>query len=310
MKIYLDMAKKKLAKVQDIPGMKIYDGPDGPEMYTTDPRFLKGNNWLELMWEAKRICHKVKIAYIESPGAEPKTLVVAPKNLSSSVNGWEVEDLPSEGFEGKMYSLANIIAAEITDETYKDPYADPEYFVAELNNFSAKRQSAINTIKDNINKISLNELRLGDDVDKRIWEAVLPEMRKHLGGEASIFDRIHFDGDVAFTEAGNALLESAVIEPCLDEYWELHEKGAYTSEWTEKDVSEFKESIKARWAHMMGMAYMAMNGTLDKNLTLESTLGTPWEKDFKIMRMLCGEIVSQDASAPADDKGSFPELPF
>ena len=32
------MAKKKLAKVQDIPGMKIYDGPDGPEMYATDKR--------------------------------------------------------------------------------------------------------------------------------------------------------------------------------------------------------------------------------------------------------------------------------
>ena len=39
------MAKKKLAKVQDIPGMKIYDGPDGPEMYTTDPRFHKGNKY-------------------------------------------------------------------------------------------------------------------------------------------------------------------------------------------------------------------------------------------------------------------------
>ena len=43
------MAKKKLAKVQDIPGMKIYNGPDGPEMYTTDKRFSKGSDWLELM---------------------------------------------------------------------------------------------------------------------------------------------------------------------------------------------------------------------------------------------------------------------
>ena len=136
------MAKKKLAKVQDIPGMKIYDGPDGPEMYTTDPRFHKGNNWLELMFEAKRICHKVKITYIESPGAEPKTLVVTPKKLSSSVNGWEVEDLPTEGFEGKMYSLANIIAAEITDETYKDPYDDPAYIIAESKYFLAKHSAS------------------------------------------------------------------------------------------------------------------------------------------------------------------------
>jgi hypothetical protein len=71
-------------------------------------------------------------------------------------------------------------------------------------------------IKDNINKISLCELGLGDDVDIRIWEAVLPEMRKHLDGESSIFD---------CAEAGNALLESAVIEPCLDEYWELMKRG-------------------------------------------------------------------------------------
>lgn len=127
------MAKKKLklSKVQDIPGMKIFDGPNGPEMYTTDPRFHKGKKWLDLIWEAKRICHKVKITYIESPGAELKTLVVAPKKLCSSVKGWEVEDLPSEGFEGKMYSLENITAAEIIDETFKDPYDDPAYLIAE-----------------------------------------------------------------------------------------------------------------------------------------------------------------------------------
>lgn len=51
------MAKKKLAKVQDIPGMKIYDSPDGPEMYATDKR----GGWPDLYWEAKRICHKVRI---------------------------------------------------------------------------------------------------------------------------------------------------------------------------------------------------------------------------------------------------------
>lgn len=31
-------------------------------------------------------------------------------------------------------------------------------------------------IKDNIDKISLRELGLGDDVDIRIWEAVLPDL--------------------------------------------------------------------------------------------------------------------------------------
>ena len=71
-------------------------------------------------------------------------------------------------------------------------------------------------IKDNIDKISLRELGLGDDVDLRIWETFLPEIRKHLDGESSIFD---------CTEAGNALVESAVINPCLEEYWELNEKG-------------------------------------------------------------------------------------
>lgn len=106
------MAKKKLAKVQDIPGMKIYDGPDGPEMCATDKR-----------------------------------------------GGW------------------------------------PDLYM-----------------------ISLNELGLGDDVDKRIWEAMLPQMRKHLGGESSIFDGIQYRGQFdAYSEAGNALLESAVIDPCLDE---------------------------------------------------------------------------------------------
>ena len=106
------MAKKKLAKVQDIPGMKIYDSPDGPEMCATDKR-----------------------------------------------GGW------------------------------------PDLYM-----------------------ISLNKLGLGDDVDKRIWEAMLPQMRKHLGGESSIFDGIQYRGQFdAYSEAGNALLESAVIDSCLDE---------------------------------------------------------------------------------------------
>ena len=150
-------------------------------------------------------------------------------------------------------------------------------------------------IKDNIDKIPLKEL--GDDVDIRIWEAMLPEIRKHLDGESSIFD---------CPEAGNALLESAVIEPCLDEYWNLNEKGAYTSEWTEKDVREFKEIIKARWSHIMWMANEAMNGTLNENL--EKNLDESWERDFKIMRMLCGEITAQDVAAPKVDDNS--DLPF
>jgi hypothetical protein len=305
------MAKKKLAKVQDIPGMKIYDGPDGPdgpEMYATDPRYYKGADWLNFIWEAKRICRKVKITYLESPEAEPQTLVIAPYKPTNSVNGWEVGDLPSKGFECKMYSLANIIAAEITDETFKDPYADPAYVVAESNYFLAKR-SAINTIKDNIDKISLRELGLGDDVDIRIWEAMLPQIRKHINDEPSIFDGIQCDRQFeGYSEASIALLESAVIDPCLDEYWEINEKGAYTSEWTEKDVSEFKENIKARWSYIMWLANEAMNGTLNEHP--EKILDEAWERDFKIMCLLCGRITALDVPTQVDDNDSFPELPF
>ena len=117
-------------------------------------------------------------------------------------------------------------------------------------------------IKGNIDKVSLNEF--GDDT--HIWEVMLPEIRKHLDGESSIFDGIRcnhqFEG---YSEAGIALLESAVIDPCLDEYWELNEKGAYTFEWTEKDDREFSDYIKARWSYMMWMAYEAMNGKLEKS---------------------------------------------
>lgn len=67
-------------------------------------------------------------------------------------------------------------------------------------------------IKGNIDKVSLNEL--GDDT--HIWEVMLPEIRKHLDGESSIFNGIRcnhqFEG---YTEAGNALVESAVIAPLL-----------------------------------------------------------------------------------------------
>ena len=126
------MSKKKLAKVQDISGMKIYDGPDGPEMYTSDPKYRKGNEWVEYMLEAKRKCLKVKITYLESPGAEPKTVVVAPFKMSNSVEGWVIEDLPFEGFVGHKYLLSNVITAEITDETFLDPYDDPAYVIAEF----------------------------------------------------------------------------------------------------------------------------------------------------------------------------------
>lgn len=69
---------------------------------------------------------------------------------------------------------------------------------------------------------------------------------------------------------------------------------------------------------MMWMAYEAMNGKLEEKLTFKSTLGTTWEKildeawerDFKIMHLLCGEITAQDVPASVDENDSFPELPF
>ena len=149
-------------------------------------------------------------------------------------------------------------------------------------------------IKENIDKISLDEL--GDDT--RIWDVMLPQIRKHLDGESSIFDGIEcnrqFEG---YTEAGIALVESAVIVPCLENYWNCSEGGGYTFEWTEKDDREFSEYIKARWSYMMWLANEAMNGTLNENLTFKSTLGTTWEKildedlerDFKLVSLLCGE---------------------
>jgi len=126
------MAKKKRSNIQDIPSMKVNDGSDGPEMCTTDPRFRTGREWLGLMREAKRDCRKVKITYQESPETAPRTLVIAPYKLCNSVEGWAVEDLPPEGFKGPSYSLQHILAAELTDETFKDPYDDPAYVIAEL----------------------------------------------------------------------------------------------------------------------------------------------------------------------------------
>ena len=115
------MAKKKLAKIQDIPDMKIFDGPNGPEMYTTDPKFSGGSGWLTLMAEAKMQCRKVKIKYLETPESEPKTLVVAPVKLMQSVAGWEFEDLSVAGQLLGRYSLQKIVEAEMTDDKFEEP---------------------------------------------------------------------------------------------------------------------------------------------------------------------------------------------
>ena len=72
------------------------------------------------------------VTYQESPEAEPKTLVIAPYKLENSVEGWAVYDLPPEGFKGPRYPLKSIIAAELTDETFEDPYKDPAYVIAEM----------------------------------------------------------------------------------------------------------------------------------------------------------------------------------
>ena len=112
--------------------MKIYEGPDGPEIYNIDPMSHQGDEWVELMAEAKRKCLKVKMTYLVTPSSEPAILVVAPYKMSSSVDGWDIEDLPSEGFVGHKYHLSNVIAAELTDEMFIDPYNDPAYVIAEL----------------------------------------------------------------------------------------------------------------------------------------------------------------------------------
>ena len=74
----------------------------------------------------------MRITYQESPEAEPQVVVIAPYKLESSVEGWAVYDLPPEGFKGPKYSMQSIIAAELTGETFEDPYKDPEYFIAEM----------------------------------------------------------------------------------------------------------------------------------------------------------------------------------
>ena len=96
------MAKTKLKKIQDIPRMKIYDGPDGPEMYVTDPRFHKGNDWLELMIEAKMKCRKVKITYIESPEGEE---VFSSEHNGSGDDGRHVRRTIFHPIEALFFSL-------------------------------------------------------------------------------------------------------------------------------------------------------------------------------------------------------------
>ena len=173
-------------------------------------------------------------------------------------------------------------------------------------------------IKDNLDKISLNEL--GDDT--RIWDVMLSQIRKHLDGEPSIFDGIQckrqFEG---YTEAGAALAESAVIAPCLAEYHKCSDHGAYTFEWTDEDDREFSDYIKARWSYMMWLVYEAINGTLNENLTFKSTIGTTWGqildedwgRDFKVIRQLCGDLDMTEGTGgetTIDKGGSHPDLPF
>ena len=69
------------------------------------------------------------------------------------------------------------------------------------------------------------------------------------------------------------------------------------------------------------LAYEAMNGTLSEDLTFKSTLGTTWEKildeawvrDFKLVRMLCGDL-DDTVSARGEDSDHEvdiqPDLPF
>lgn len=173
-------------------------------------------------------------------------------------------------------------------------------------------------IKENIDKISLNEL----EDDTRIWDVMLPEIRKHLNGESSIFDGIQCNGKFeGYTEAGITLVESAVISPRLAEYRKNSDNGGYTFEWTKQDDLEFSDYIKARWSYMMWLVYEAMNGTLNERLTFKSTLGTTWEKildeawerDYKVVCLLCGDLdktghVRGETTLDEDDIKS--DLPF
>ena len=109
------MAKKKLSPVQDIPGMKIYDGPDGPEVYVTDPDWFKGKERVNLILEAKINCVKVRITYREAPDSNPKTIVVQPIRLIQSANGWRMTCRASDDAESFEIWLNQVTRAELTD---------------------------------------------------------------------------------------------------------------------------------------------------------------------------------------------------
>ena len=89
-------------------------------------------------------------------------------------------------------------------------------------------------IEDNIDKISLDEW----EDNTHIWEVMLPEIRKHLGGEPSIFDGIQcnrqFEG---YTEAGIALVESAVIAPGLENFGNALKKAPTLSNGPKKTTT-------------------------------------------------------------------------
>ena len=109
------MAKTKLAPVQDIPGAKVIEGPNGPEVYVTDTKWAKGNDWVNLILEAKMKCLKVRITYLESPESQPKTTLFQPLKLIQSASGWRMNGKTSEESEPIDIMLGQVIQAELTD---------------------------------------------------------------------------------------------------------------------------------------------------------------------------------------------------
>ena len=109
------MAKKKLAKVQDIPGAKVIEGPNGSEVYVTDPQWSKGNDWVNLILEAKMNCLKVRITYLESPESEPKTTLFQPLKLIQSASGWRMSGKTANESEPFDIMLGQVVQAELTD---------------------------------------------------------------------------------------------------------------------------------------------------------------------------------------------------
>lgn len=106
---------KKLSPVQDIPGAKVYQGPKGPEVYVTDPKWSIGNNWVNLIMEAKMNCLKVRITYLETPESQPKTMLFQPLKLIQSVSGWRMNGRTSDESEPFDIMLGQVLLAELTD---------------------------------------------------------------------------------------------------------------------------------------------------------------------------------------------------